>query len=238
MNKTQKTLNILSLIFNIAIVASTIYATSSFYSGFGAGNMKVHGTECFQFFTVDSNILAGICSLIMLFFNIKRIKNVDTPVPKGFQLFKFAGTVAVTLTFITVVAFLGPTMGYELMFEGPCLYMHLTTPILAIITFCVFEAGDRLSAKQALTGVIPTIIYGAVYFTMVIIVGVENGGWNDFYGFNSGFLEGRWYISIVAMPAFTYIFSLALKALHAAVTNKLEKKQTKSSPTGCFKFSA
>ena len=224
MEKTKKTFNILSLVFNIAIVLSTAYSVYSFFTGFGAGNMKVSGTECFRFFTVDSNILAAFGSAAMLVYNVKRIKDINTAVPRGLQFFKFAGTVAVTLTFITVVAFLGPTMGYEIMFEGPCLFMHLTTPIIAIIAFCVFEAGNSFSIKQALVGVIPTVIYGAVYAVMVLVVGKENGGWTDFYGFNSNALEGKWYISIIAMPVFTYIFSIALRAFHAAVTKKVEKK--------------
>lgn len=224
MGKTKKTFNILSLIFNIVIVLSTAYSVFSFFTGIGAGNMRVNGSECFRFFTVDSNILAAFGSIAMLVYNVKRIKNINTAVPRGLQFFKFAGTVAVTLTFITVVAFLGPTMGFDIMFEGPCLFMHLTTPIIAVITFCIFEAGNSFSIKQALVGVIPTIIYGAVYAVMVLVVGAENGGWNDFYGFNSNALEGKWYISIIAMPVFTYIFSIALRALHTAVTKKIEKK--------------
>ena len=30
---------------------------------------------------------------------------------------------------------------------------------------------------------IPILIYGIIYFIMVIVVGIENGGWHDFYGF-------------------------------------------------------
>lgn len=217
MEKRKKIFNVLSLIFNLAIVISTIYAVVTFYIGTGMGNMKVQGSECFVFFTVDSNILMAVISAIMLVFNFKRIKDIKSAVPQWMHILKFIGTTAVTLTFLTVVAFLGPTMGYDIMFEGSCLYMHLTTPLLAIIAFCIFEAQGKLSAKQALFGVIPTIVYGAVYFTMVILVGAENGGWKDFYGFNSGILEGRWYISIIAMPVATYLICLALKAFHNAV---------------------
>lgn len=224
MKKIDKKLNALSLVSNLAIFVATFYSVLKFYIGVGFGNMMVHGPSCFRFFTVDSNILVAVGSLVMLTYNIRRFNNPDIAIPNGLRLFKFAGTVAVTVTLITVLAFLGPTTGYDIMFEGPCLFMHLLTPLAAILTFSVFEADGKFSMKQALIGVIPTAVYGVVYLILVVKIGKDNGGWNDFYGFNSGMLEGKWYISMIAMLGFTYLFSLGIGAIHSAVTKKKENK--------------
>ena len=52
---------------------------------------------------------------------------------------------------------------------------------------------------------------------MVIIVGQENGGWADFYGFNMG---GKWYISMAAMLAAAYLIGLGLWAAERLCSKK------------------
>ena len=97
---------------------------------------------------------------------------------------------------------------------GNNLFLHMICPLLAVVSF-IFDCGGekRLDPRLTPAGVLPTLIYGAVYFIMVIVVGRENGGWADFYGFNMG---GRWYVSVAVMLAATYAAALALWALQRA----------------------
>ncbi len=227
MEKTKKVFNIFSFIINILIVVFTVYAVSTFYTGIGDGNMAVEGTKSFRYFTVDSNILAAILSAIMLVFNIKRIKNINTEVPNSIRLMKFMSTVAVTLTMITACFFLSTIYSLKMMISGNCFFLHLITPLLAIITCTVFEADKNLSFKEILTGLIPTVVYGTVYVIMVLIIGKANGGWEDFYSFNSGILENKWYLSIFIMLFATFLISLALKAIHKCSYHLLNGKNNK-----------
>lgn len=208
--------NAVSLVLNLAMAVLVAVAISWFFTEeglkSGMGNMKFGGTGCFVFFTNDSNILAALCSLLMVPFNIKAIKSGRNEIPQWALILKFVGTVAVTVTLMVVLLFLGPTAGYAPMFEGNCLELHLICPLIAIVSFCFFERGIVLSKKQVLWGIVPTIIYGTVYLVNVVFTRV----WIDFYGFNIG---GYWYISYVVLPAVTYLFALALRAIH----NKSER---------------
>lgn len=224
MEKTKKIFNILSLILNLLIVGFTAYAVSTFYTGTGDGNMAVQGTQSFRFFTVDSNILAAVMSLVMLVFNFKKIKNINAETPNGVRLMKFMSTVAVTLTMITACFFLSTVYSFKMMISGSCFFLHLITPLIAILACAVFEADRKMSFKEMLSGLIPTIVYGAVYVVMVLIIGKANGGWEDFYSFNSGILENKWYLSIFFMLFGTFLISLALRAIHNGIVKLTGKK--------------
>lgn len=184
--------------------------------------MMVGGWKCMMFFTNLSNIFVGIASAIMIPFNVKNLKNGSNSFPKWLFILKFTATVSVTVTLLTVVFFLGPMnviMGYgqsgELeiaryfnYFAGNAFYLHFLTPILAIASVIFFENCEvPLSKKTALWGLLPTVLYSIVYFYEVVIVGWQNGGWYDFYGFTFGGNMKLAAVSIVAMYAATYLIS-------------------------------
>ena len=214
--KNVRIRNAVALLMNVALAVLVFISIMWFFgevgSKAGVGNMGTGRTGCFVFFTNDSNILAALCGLVLIPFNVKAIISGRDEIPQWALLLKFVGTVAVTLTMMVVVLFLGPTQGYGIMFAGVALYLHLICPLLAIISFCFLERGISLSKKQMLWGIVPTLIYGTVYLIMVVFT----EKWPDFYGFNMG---GYWYISYVALPAVTCVFALAIRTLH----NRAEK---------------
>lgn len=154
------------------------------------GKLRVENTATFRFFTTDSNILSSLGALVML------ICVSCGGVSECAVLFKFVGTAAVTVTLLTVMLFLGPTQGYKNMLGGWGMYVHLFGPLMAIVSLCFFEDSMRISFAQSMLGMIPVVLYGAVYMFQVVVRGEERGGWQDFYGFNGG---GRWYVSIALM---------------------------------------
>lgn len=211
-NPGVKIRNAVSLACNVATAVLVVISVLWFFEVDGVGNMSNGGTGCFDYFTVDSNILAALCGLVLVPFNLKALKSGKDEIPKWALVLKFVGTVAVTLTMLVVILFLGPTQGYGIMYAGVTFDLHLTCPLLCIISFCFLERGIVLSKKQTLWGIVPTLVYGTVYLILVVFV----KAWPDFYGFNIG---GFWYISYIVLPAVTYIFALGLRALH----NKAEK---------------
>ena len=227
METAKKIFNIISLVLNLLIVGFTVYAVSTFYTGTGDGNMMVKGTESFRFFTVDSNILAAVMSIVMLVFNFKKIKNINAEVPDSVRLLKFMSTVAVTLTMITACFFLSTVYTLKMMISGSCFFLHLITPLLAIFSCTVFEADSKMNFKKMLSGLIPTVLYGSVYIVMVLILGKANGGWEDFYSFNSGILENKWYLSIIIMLFATFLISLVLRAIHNGIVKLIKSKERK-----------
>lgn len=211
---TSKKKSIISLILNVIIIISTVYAISLFFTTTpDQGNMQVSGMEFLRFFTNLSNIFVSIAALVMIVFNIRNLRTGSDFFPKWAMLLKFTATISVSVTFITVVVFLGPmfmAMGqsYWVIFAGNCFFLHFTTPVIAIISILFFEKCETFEKKYAFLGLLPTFLYSIVYVTMVVFVGKDNGGWPDFYGFTFG---GKMYfvpISLTAMYALTILLSL------------------------------
>ncbi len=198
---------------NAANVILVTISVLGFFVTTGSGNMQVAGVKCFMFFTIDSNILAALASVFMCFFSIKILKRENAEIPKWLSVFKFIGTTAVTVTLLTVIFFLGPTMGYALMFAGSSLFLHLINPLLCIISYVFLENSNKLPLKFSLLGILPTLLYGLVYVVMVVFT----QKWQDFYGFNTG---GFWYISLPVMLIATYLFAICLWKSHYKVSGR------------------
>ena len=157
------------------------------------------GRYALCFFTVQSNILCAVSALLLCLFP-----------ESGFAWhLKYIGTAAVTVTMLTVFLFLAPSLGSlsKLLRDGE-LYMHLITPLLALITFCVFEKRG-MSFGTALTGLLSICLYGPWYLYKIRFA-PEGKRWEDFYGFNKG---GKWPVSFACMLAGTFLICMGLMAL-------------------------
>lgn len=175
--------------------------------------LKVHKTmpekfrQAFRYFTCLSNILcAAACLLTAVFAAAGEI-------PGWVWLLKFVGTAAVTLTMLTVFLFMAPSIGKgwakELLTGQPSdFFMHLVNPILALVSFCVFEKRG-MSFLQALPGVIPIILYGILYAYKVLHA-PEGKRWNDFYGLARG---GKIAVSLAGLVAGGFVVSMGLMLL-------------------------
>ena len=210
--------NLIDFILNLAIVLSTVWAVRYYYIG-GPDPLGSVGKGCYKYFTTDSNILVGIAALVMLLFNIARFFKPDARMPKWVSVLKYAGTSAVALTLVTVVLFLGPFSavkgglhGYLRMFAGNTLALHLTTPLLAIVSFIFFERDNEFSLGDCLIASLPAYVYGVVYFTLVVCLGV----WTDWYNFTLGGKD--WVIPIALVVMF-----LAASGI-SALLKKLRRK--------------
>ena len=202
---------------NAVIFIWTAVCILHFFTGSGDGNMEVTGTKCFRFFTIDSNILAAVSALFVLIFQFRAMKTGEETLPEWVLVLKMTGTVAVMLTFLTVVFFLGPTQGYDRMFEGDNIYMHAIGPVFSLISFCCLEKGLTVKLEHYLIGCLPAFIYAILYMVMVIVITPAKSGWEDFYGFNRGEL---WYITLPAMMLFTWMIGFGTGTLHNRIAEK------------------
>ncbi|MBP5313254.1 MAG: hypothetical protein J6112_10525 [Clostridia bacterium] len=196
------------IVLHLIVVVVTAYAVQSFFSVGGDGNMDVAGAVAFRYFTVDSNIFAGLSSLILMVCAARQLMGLENP--GWIRVLSLAATTSVALTFMTVMLFLGPFVyGYALMFVGVSFFMHLTTPLMEIVSFVWLESvgAKRIKRRYMVLGVIPMLAYGVVYMTMVVFL----KKWPDFYAFNVG---GRFWLSIILMTTLTagIAFGLGLSA--------------------------
>ena len=191
-----------SAIINAVIFFATFIIVVSFFRKDGAWQVR-RGLKAFRYFTVLSNAFCAITALIMAI-----CQTADRVTPATFLL-KYLGTVSVTVTLLTVFLFLGPSQGgYGDLLHGENLYMHLIGPLLAILSFCLIEK-QRMLLSTALTGVVPVLLYGAVYLYKVVFA-PEERRWEDFYGFNKG---GKWLISLSAMIVGTLVVCVVFWAV-------------------------
>ncbi|MBO4831113.1 MAG: hypothetical protein J5569_01420 [Oscillospiraceae bacterium] len=210
--RTNVPATVAAAVFNALIVLFTVYGIIRFFTVGGSGNMAVFNTAAFRYFTVDSNILVALASLLILIAQIKSLRN-GIPVSRRLMAFKHVGATAVGVTFFTVFCFLGTLYGYKAMIEGVSLCMHLMTPLLAMLGFWFLDRGQETRFRSVFLGLLPTALYGVVYIAMTVF----QKRWKDFYGFNIG---GRWILSCVLMVIATFIISAGLWALHRATGKK------------------
>lgn len=169
--------------------------------------MIYNGFGCFRYFTVDSNVLAAISAAGMMLYQLEVLFEGKSEAAEYMIFLKFIGTSSVTLTFIVVLIFLGPTQGYRKMFSGTGLTLHLICPLLSIFSLCFLENSIPITGNQLLWGVMPTAAYGFIYIIQVVFT----KKWKDFYGFNIG---GCWYIAFPVICMISALLAQALRFLH------------------------
>ena len=162
--------------------------------------------EALRFFTCQSNLLCSAGALAML------IALLAGPVPEWVWILKYIGTAAVTVTMLTVFLFLAPSVGkdwYDVLLKGLSdKFMHLLTPLMALVSFCVFEKRG-MTFPQCLFGLLPVALYGPLYLYKILLA-PEGKRWKDFYGFNR---NGRWPAAFAAMLGATFLMCLGFMAL-------------------------
>lgn len=129
-----------------------------------------------MFYTVDSNILALIASLLIGIYALRAYKSGEE-IPPQIKMLKYVSVCCLAVTFIVVVLVLAPMnglKGYQMMLlSGDMLFHHLISPVLAIVTFFMFDKVNKTNRQAALIALIPTIIYAAILVTLNILRFVE-----------------------------------------------------------------
>ena len=141
------------------------------------------GIRTFCMFTVNSNILAAICSAVIIPYAIDGLRKKEYSLPNWVVVFMLMGATSVALTFLVSLFILSPVKGFVLIFTGSRFFLHGVCPILCILAFCLFVTAHKINIRQSFFAIIPVAIYAIVYFVMVVVITEERGGWDDFYGF-------------------------------------------------------
>ena len=201
MEKTPEQLQtgILSLVINAIIFAVTLALVISFFREDGKWS-PARGKRIYRNFTCQSNTLCATAALLMFAFGIAG------DVPRWVWLLKYVGTVATTVTMGTVfllAALRGDSL--KLLLKDADYFMHLFTPVLALASFCGPER-QGMSFPEALLGLIPVILYGTLYMSMILFA-PEGKKWEDRYGLN---VHWRWPVSCSVMVAGTFAVCVGL----------------------------
>jgi len=166
------------------------------------------GLRSLKYFTVLSNLFEAYASMMWLY--------------KKDEKLKYIASVSLSLTFITVVLFLGPLFGYRIMFIGSNFWFHLIVPIIAVMEV-IFLSKYTISKKDNLFALMPMFIYGLFYVGNIFINGV--GSWpniNDWYGFFTWGYTGGVVVFVVISLA-TYFMGYVIKKTNNKYDNYINK---------------
>ena len=173
----------ISLIINLIILILTCILAIGLFREEGKWNVQ-KGKKALRYFTVRSNLLCAVASLCMCLF----------PDESWAYYLKIVGTAGVTVTMLTVFLFLSKIYGFGPLLKGTDLFMHLLTPLMAIVSLCVFERRG-ISLGASFIGMIPVVLYAPNYLYRILFA-PEEKRWEDFYCFNNG---GKWKLSYAMM---------------------------------------
>ncbi len=174
-------------------------------------NFDHMGIRTFCMFTVNSNILAGLSMLLCIPYTVDGLRTGYYHLPDWVVVLMHMGVTAVSLTFLVSLLLLAPVKGFYLIFSGSRFFLHGVCPVLSIVTFCCFICSHLVRPKETPLSLIPVALYAVVYLVMVVFIGEENGGWNDFYGFATRI---PLWISLVSIMPITYGIALLLRLGH------------------------
>ena len=183
----------LSCVVNAAVF---VFACWAVYRHICNGAQKT----VFRFYTTLSNLF---CAAVCLAVAVSRIIG---EVPPLILVLKYISTVSVTVTFMTVMLYLGPILySYKDMLSGPDIWLHLICPVLAIVSLLLWDKIEMPFAAVFL-GALPVLVYGCFYLYHVNPAPADKR-WDDFYGFNR---TGRWPINFGLMLVSALFFSAIL----------------------------
>ncbi len=146
----------ISIIINIIIVIVELLALKISY---GYDNRVM-----IEFYTIDSNILALISSILYLIYAFRGEK-----VSFVSRILKYVSTVCLLITFIVVIFILLPMVNFNfryILLDGAMFYHHVLCPILSFITFIWFDDLGNFDKKDYYYPVITTLAYA---FTLIML---------------------------------------------------------------------
>ena len=158
------------IILNLVIFGVTLYLVTRLFRKDGKPAPDRVRTA-FRFFTVQSNVLCALAALITA------VCRLAGNLPRWAWMLKYIGTAAVSVTMVTVFVFLAPSIGkgwVDILLKGGDLFMHLLTPLMALVSFCFLEK-QGMTFAQALAGLLPVALYGPLYLYKILFAGKTLG---------------------------------------------------------------
>ena len=197
----------------VILVSIGMYMTMTYRSAWMEFQMR--GIMCLRYFTVQSNLFAGITALIAIFYQGKTTK-----------VLKLMSATATGLTFAVVALFLGPVYGYHRMYKNANLFFHLIVPLIAMADYILLSDAPK-KMKWKIMSAMLTVIYGIGYILNILING-KGGRYpnnNDFYFF----LRWGWGTAILIFLGIILV-SFGICCLLSWMNSKVHSKEQIQNP--------
>ena len=161
-----------ALIFNVAIFYLALIGCEMCFCNIVIIPTTSHaeGIELLKFFTLQSNIFAGITALIyVIFLLVNRKKKKE--IPMLIHILRFIATIDLVITFLVVALFLGfiAEDGYFSLYLNANFLFHFLIPILNFVSFTFFEKKPRFEFRHIFAGLTHFFLYTVFYLTTVLV---------------------------------------------------------------------
>lgn len=208
----------MALIFNILMFILTVIGCVLCFGEINFVQTKQieHGIKLLKFFTVQSNVLAGISAIIYVIFLLRENKT-NKKIPMWVHIARFIATIDLVITFLVVALFLGfiTDEGYLSMYVNANFLFHLIIPILSFVSFSFFENAPKFNIKHVFIGLIHLFAY-AIFYLIVVVTHMQNGKVSlqyDWYAFaQAGLLIA--FVCAVVVLSLGYLVSWLLYRLN------------------------
>jgi len=190
----------------VALAAGTGVFCAALAAIFWGIRQYADGESLFHYFTVNANLLAAVGAAFMIPYAVEGIRKKRFVLPSWVVRFQYCGAVCVAITLVSTLCFILPVQGADGV-SGMNFWLHLVSPVLTVVLFQCVESGVSFTRRDALVVLIPYWIYMALYFVMVILVGEENGGWQNIYSVKA-YLPV--WVTVPMMLLLGYLVALAL----------------------------
>lgn len=168
----------ISYLLKIIVFVSAVVGTILSY--LGSQDSFMGGSRVFMFFTTQSNIAMAIISLIGFCYMIRA-----RAAGAVWQVVKFVGTVAITLTGVVFCFVLAPTLGDD-SWNIQNILTHVVVPVFSVVDFFVVSTAFDIKKKSVFYVIIPPILY-AIYAG----IGYANN-WQFVEGYNYPYFFLNW----------------------------------------------
>lgn len=157
--------------FSLALKALVVgsAAIGVFLSAYASRDAFMGGSSVFMYFTIQSNLVIAVLSLLGAVFLLRRGR-----IPDAWYTVKFVGTVSITLTGVVFTFVLAPTLG-RYAWNAQNVLTHVVVPAAAILDFFVTGPYGGISKRNVLLVTLPPLAY-AVYAGIGYAAGWEFAG--------------------------------------------------------------
>ena len=190
----------------------------------------INNPNTFRMFTTQSNVIAGITAGIILVYEVLIILKKKDKLPDWLRIVKMVTTTAVTLTLLVVLFYLGfvaiaEGYSYFIMFRNTNICFHLLTPISAILSFILFEGGNKINFKFTFLNLIHMISYSIFYSINVFTHLTPEGKVDRKYDWYYFVLGENWtfVFVVIGVLTLTYLIGFSLWILNRKFSKNMIK---------------
>ena len=208
---------IIGLTICLIVITLTVVSFTLNVINFYGDSTPESGIGTLRMYTTISNLIAALAASVCIPFQIDGLRRDRYRLPKWVVEVLYVGTVGVFLTFVIALSLISATVSFTYaMFVNSNIFMHTLNPIFIVILFTLAIPDAHIEFSHSFWSIIPTLIYGFIYFLFVFVV----GAWRDHYHLQDYM---PWPVAFLLIIVITFGLSQLLRFLHN-LTNKYVSK--------------